>query len=483
MAMGALLHPTSAYGGNDGPGGYGDYWANWSYYKGGPKPGYHVATIDPTKPWNEMITLKKTNGSDGEKVQNQRIAADAAEGTPAVAVDPCNGINSEGENRYEWDSSKGNGGLYLVKQGNPNAGYPNTPLENTVTNALRAPAYEQGLPFTKSGSSQDLIGYGQLSAEAKDYMLIYCGAAWCGKCDKFTPQFAKYYEQVQKDKPNSFDAVFLSLDEDRLQGGEVVSTAEQEFKEFYKKMPFKAPQAYSTGLADNVKRAAAVDYIPCVIVVDNKTGKVITTNGVAGMQGKSGSGDYPLPAHPELFQNQDDAACPTDAETQRKLMIEELKREVTASTDTQMLKARADELQKQFGGVVPQDLYSLRAYVIAKGTEKINAYTPEQVKRMYAKMQEDKNADDDAQDALYKKYKVGTQVRVLKDFTTDAAQGIPSYRVPSLYGNQPNFGTISAVDMGPDGVPSGLTIYFSDLTAYQRYVAKKNFGNIALLGQ
>ena len=51
----------------------------------------------------------------------------------------------------------------------------------------------------------------QAKLSEKKYVIFYFSAAWCGPCQKFTPQLVDFYN---KNKDKNFELVFVSSDRD-----------------------------------------------------------------------------------------------------------------------------------------------------------------------------------------------------------------------------------------------------------------------------
>ena len=118
---------------------------------------------------------------------------------------------------------------------------------------------------TKSGTTTI-----EAATEGKAYTLLYFSASWCPPCKKFTPKLGEFYTK-NKDTL-SFEVVFMSLDRD-----------EKSFNEYY------ASQADWLAIYGAPAQKAAgkigLEGIPTLVVIDNKTNEVVTTDGVEGLMG------------------------------------------------------------------------------------------------------------------------------------------------------------------------------------------------------
>lgn len=105
--------------------------------------------------------------------------------------------------------------------------------------------------------------------EGKDYTLLYFSASWCPPCKMFTPKLKDFYEKQKETK--NFEIIFMSLDRD-----------EASFKSYFASHPWLAVYG------DEVKRSAGkigLEGIPTLCVIDNKTGSMVTTDGVESIMG------------------------------------------------------------------------------------------------------------------------------------------------------------------------------------------------------
>jgi nucleoredoxin len=103
----------------------------------------------------------------------------------------------------------------------------------------------------------------------KDYVLLYFSAAWCPPCQRFTPKLIEFYNKIKSS--NNIELVFCSLD-----------NCEKDYKDYISKMPwlcmpFEAKQSKTMASKYNAEG------IPHLVVVDGKTGEVITEDGTASL--------------------------------------------------------------------------------------------------------------------------------------------------------------------------------------------------------
>jgi len=129
----------------------------------------------------------------------------------------------------------------------------------------------KGLGFLKGAA--DLIGQGGATvsaakaAEGADVVGLYFSAHWCGPCRYFTPLLAKCYEECKK-QGKKFEVVFLSSDQD-----------DDSFKSYFADMPWLALPYSQRALKELVSKAFEVRGIPTLVLLDPKTGEVITKDG------------------------------------------------------------------------------------------------------------------------------------------------------------------------------------------------------------
>jgi len=99
-----------------------------------------------------------------------------------------------------------------------------------------------------------------------DAVGIYFSAHWCGPCRGFTPKLAESYTKMLANG-KKWDIVFASSDQ-----------SEAEFKDYLGEMPWKA-FPHGDKRKDELDELYDVEGIPTLVVVDPKTGKVITKGG------------------------------------------------------------------------------------------------------------------------------------------------------------------------------------------------------------
>jgi nucleoredoxin len=105
-------------------------------------------------------------------------------------------------------------------------------------------------------------------SQNKKIVGLYFSAHWCPPCRGFTPQLAVFYEDLKEEQGDQFEVVFVSSDRDQ-----------QSWQEYFNEMPWLA-----LPFDDRARKAAlsekyGVRGIPTLVILDGKTGKLITTDG------------------------------------------------------------------------------------------------------------------------------------------------------------------------------------------------------------
>ena len=113
----------------------------------------------------------------------------------------------------------------------------------------------------------------------KDYVLLYFSAAWCPPCQRFTPKLIEFYNKIKAS--NNIELVFCSLD-----------NSEEDYKDYISKMPwlcmpFEAKESKPMASKYHAKG------IPHLVVVDGKTGEVITEDGTASLSEDEEGKNFP----------------------------------------------------------------------------------------------------------------------------------------------------------------------------------------------
>jgi nucleoredoxin len=146
-----------------------------------------------------------------------------------------------------------------------------------------------GTVVDKSGAETSL----DAMAESCDAVGIYFSAHWCPPCRGFTPKLAESYTKMVA-AGKKWDIVFASGDK-----------SQSEFDNYMKEMPWKA-FPHGDKRKDKLDEMFDVSGIPTLVVVDPKTGKVITKGGRGMIDSDPEGADFPW--HPKPL-NELDGRC------------------------------------------------------------------------------------------------------------------------------------------------------------------------------
>lgn len=113
---------------------------------------------------------------------------------------------------------------------------------------------DQGEVDTATALDVDIVGF-------------YFSAHWCPPCRGFTPILGQKYEEL-KAANKSFELVFVSSDRD-----------EDSFVEYHASMPFLALPYSERRIKQDLSEEYGVRGIPSLVLLDGKTGELITKNG------------------------------------------------------------------------------------------------------------------------------------------------------------------------------------------------------------
>lgn len=105
----------------------------------------------------------------------------------------------------------------------------------------------------------------------KEAVMLYFSAHWCPPCRQFTPKLITLYKKLQADS-KSVELVFCSLDKSETEYDEYTSNMP------WLCMPFEAKE--SKEMASKYK----ANGIPHLVIVDGKSGEVITYDGTSEVQ-------------------------------------------------------------------------------------------------------------------------------------------------------------------------------------------------------
>jgi nucleoredoxin len=127
----------------------------------------------------------------------------------------------------------------------------------------------------RHGNTSSCEGLAELDAIG-----IYFSAHWCPPCRAFTPQLVRSYAAM-KGAGQKWEVVFASSDQDQ-----------SAFDEYLGEMPWKAFR-FGDKRKDELDKMFNVSGIPTLVVVDPKTGAVITTDGRGKVDADPAGADFP----------------------------------------------------------------------------------------------------------------------------------------------------------------------------------------------
>ena len=107
----------------------------------------------------------------------------------------------------------------------------------------------------------------ELSTNTGAVLGLYFSAHWCPPCRKFTPKLAKVYENLKKSSQD-FEVIFISSD-----------SSEDEFKSYFKEMPWLAIPFDDKSMKDSCFEKYKVDGYPTLVLINAESGEVISNDG------------------------------------------------------------------------------------------------------------------------------------------------------------------------------------------------------------
>ena len=105
---------------------------------------------------------------------------------------------------------------------------------------------------------------------------IYFSAHWCPPCRGFTPDLIEFYNELKSSRPDDFEIVFVSSDND------VAS-----FNGYYGDMPWLAVPFEDRARNEALESRFHVSGIPTLVILE-PSGAVITTKGREKVVGNPG---------------------------------------------------------------------------------------------------------------------------------------------------------------------------------------------------
>jgi nucleoredoxin len=123
----------------------------------------------------------------------------------------------------------------------------------------------------------------------KDIIGLYFSAHWCPPCRGFTPVLGEKYNEL-KAAGKSIEIVFVSSDRD-----------ESAFNDYHGSMPFMALPYSKRDLKESLSNEFGVRGIPTLVLLDGRTGEVITTKGRNAFSSDNVVAEYPFDNYRPLF--------------------------------------------------------------------------------------------------------------------------------------------------------------------------------------
>jgi nucleoredoxin len=134
-----------------------------------------------------------------------------------------------------------------------------TPMELMVGPKLMTPSRTTKVSTLAAMKDQELVA-------------LYFGAKWRTECKRFVPMLSKFYKTCGTMSQN-FETIYVSVDRTLL-----------EFNDCYGRMPWLAMPTGTTPFKNGLTEQLKVIDLPALVVLDPKTGHVVTTNGVAEIE-------------------------------------------------------------------------------------------------------------------------------------------------------------------------------------------------------
>ncbi|XP_068230508.1 nucleoredoxin-like [Palaemon carinicauda] len=97
---------------------------------------------------------------------------------------------------------------------------------------------------------------------------LYFSAHWCPPCRAFTPQLVSFYQHVKENTKHQLEIVLVSSDHE-----------EEAFNHYFGDMPWLALPFSDTKRKIRLSRQYRVTGIPSLVLINSRSGRVITKNG------------------------------------------------------------------------------------------------------------------------------------------------------------------------------------------------------------
>jgi len=131
--------------------------------------------------------------------------------------------------------------------------------------------------LTTGGQKVDAVSH----LKATTAFGVYFSAHWCGPCRQFTPVLTETYKTL-KAAGKKFEVVFVSGDH-----------SQHEFDEYFGSMPWSAIPFTDKGRNEVLNQHFEVEGIPHFVLLEGATGKVITKNARARVEGDRTGKEFP----------------------------------------------------------------------------------------------------------------------------------------------------------------------------------------------
>jgi nucleoredoxin len=96
---------------------------------------------------------------------------------------------------------------------------------------------------------------------------LFFSGHWCGPCRKFTPELAEAYKDIRAAEAKPFEIVYISSDNDQAQ-----------FDSSFAEMPWLA-LPYESEMRNRITKRFKVNCFPTLLLLDAKSGNIITRKG------------------------------------------------------------------------------------------------------------------------------------------------------------------------------------------------------------
>ncbi|XP_063586776.1 nucleoredoxin-like [Penaeus indicus] len=97
---------------------------------------------------------------------------------------------------------------------------------------------------------------------------LYFSAHWCPPCRGFTPQLVAFYKHLKENTKHQLEVILVSSDQD-----------EASFQDYFSDMPWLALPFAETKRKVRLSRQYRVSAIPSLVLLDSRSGRVITKSG------------------------------------------------------------------------------------------------------------------------------------------------------------------------------------------------------------